>query len=117
MASTRPGQGLSAARRVPRGMDEAVAAQPISLDAIESARARIAGSVVRPATYELKPAETLGDLIRMAGGFRCLVVLDDSNRRKPLGVITYETLMGQALKAASVAQPGSGAPGDLRPFR
>ena len=31
---------------------------------------RIAGAVLRPATYELKPGETLGDLIGMAGGFR-----------------------------------------------
>lgn len=62
--------------------------------------------------------KNLSDAIqRMAGGFRCLVVLDDSNRRKPLGVITYETLMGQALKAASVAQPGSGMLSDLRPSR
>jgi protein involved in polysaccharide export with SLBB domain len=33
-------------------------------------RVRLAGPVVRPATYELKPGETLGSLIRMAGGFR-----------------------------------------------
>ena len=30
---------------------------------------RIAGAVLRPATYELKASETLADLIRMAGGF------------------------------------------------
>jgi protein involved in polysaccharide export with SLBB domain len=30
---------------------------------------RIAGAVLRPATYELKSNETLADLIRMAGGF------------------------------------------------
>lgn len=30
---------------------------------------RIAGAVLRPATYELKPGETLRDLIRMSGGF------------------------------------------------
>jgi protein involved in polysaccharide export with SLBB domain len=30
---------------------------------------RIAGAVLRPATYELKSTETLADLIRMAGGF------------------------------------------------
>ena len=33
-------------------------------------RVRIAGAVVRPATYELKAGETLADAIRMAGGFR-----------------------------------------------
>lgn len=32
-------------------------------------RVRIAGAVVRPATYELKAGETLADAIRMAGGF------------------------------------------------
>ena len=32
-------------------------------------RVRIIGEVVRPATYELKPSETLADLIRAAGGF------------------------------------------------
>ena len=55
---------------------------------------------------------------RMSGGFRCLVVLDDANRRKPLGVITYESLMGQTLKAAaSNANPSSVSMGDFRPFR
>jgi protein involved in polysaccharide export with SLBB domain len=34
------------------------------------ARVRVAGGVIRPATYELKAGETLGDLVRMAGGFR-----------------------------------------------
>jgi polysaccharide export outer membrane protein len=33
-------------------------------------RVRIVGEVLRPATYELKPSETLADLIRAAGGFR-----------------------------------------------
>jgi polysaccharide export outer membrane protein len=33
-------------------------------------RVRIVGEVIRPATYELKPTETLADLIRAAGGFR-----------------------------------------------
>jgi polysaccharide biosynthesis/export protein len=33
-------------------------------------RVRLSGAVIRPATYELKPGESLGDLIRMAGGFR-----------------------------------------------
>jgi protein involved in polysaccharide export with SLBB domain len=31
---------------------------------------RVAGAVNRPATYELKPGETVADVIRMAGGFR-----------------------------------------------
>jgi polysaccharide biosynthesis/export protein len=33
-------------------------------------RVRVAGAVVRPAIYELKPGESLADAIRMAGGFR-----------------------------------------------
>jgi polysaccharide biosynthesis/export protein len=33
-------------------------------------RVRIIGEVIRPATYELKPNETLADLVRAAGGFR-----------------------------------------------
>jgi protein involved in polysaccharide export with SLBB domain len=33
-------------------------------------RVRIVGQVVRPATYELRGAETLADLLRNAGGFR-----------------------------------------------
>jgi protein involved in polysaccharide export with SLBB domain len=31
---------------------------------------RVAGAVLRPATYEIKPNETVGDVINMAGGFR-----------------------------------------------
>ncbi len=34
-----------------------------------AARVRIWGEVVRPATYELRPGETLADMIRAAGGF------------------------------------------------
>jgi len=33
-------------------------------------RARVSGAVIRPATYELRAGESLGDLLRMAGGFR-----------------------------------------------
>ncbi|MDQ8145883.1 MAG: polysaccharide export protein, partial [Gemmatimonadota bacterium] len=33
-------------------------------------RVRVAGEVVRPATYELKPGETLRDALSAAGGFR-----------------------------------------------
>jgi polysaccharide biosynthesis/export protein len=33
-------------------------------------RVRVAGAVVRPATYDLKPGESVADAIRMAGGFR-----------------------------------------------
>ena len=40
-------------------------------------RVRVAGAVVRPATYELKAGETLLDAIRMAGGF-----LPEAERRR-----------------------------------
>jgi protein involved in polysaccharide export with SLBB domain len=43
----------------------------------QGARVRVAGAVVRPATYELKAEESLADLIRMAGGFR-----PEANRRR-----------------------------------
>jgi protein involved in polysaccharide export with SLBB domain len=36
---------------------------------IHGARARIVGEIARPATYEIKPNETLGDALRFAGGF------------------------------------------------
>ena len=37
---------------------------------VHGIRARIVGEVARPATYELKPGETLADLVRDAGNFR-----------------------------------------------
>jgi polysaccharide export outer membrane protein len=40
-------------------------------------RVRLVGEVVRPGTYELKPGETLADLIRAGGGFRA-----DASRRR-----------------------------------
>jgi protein involved in polysaccharide export with SLBB domain len=36
---------------------------------IHGARVRIVGEVARPATYEMKPGETLADALRYAGGF------------------------------------------------
>ena len=36
------------------------------------ARVRALGEVLRPATYEVKPGETLADLVRIAGGFTAL---------------------------------------------
>jgi polysaccharide export outer membrane protein len=37
---------------------------------IHGARVRILGEVARPATYEMKPGETLADALRYAGGFK-----------------------------------------------
>src|SRR5206468_5426798 len=36
---------------------------------VHGARARIVGEVARPATYEIRPNETLADALRYAGGF------------------------------------------------
>jgi protein involved in polysaccharide export with SLBB domain len=36
---------------------------------IHGPRARIVGEIARPATYEIKPSETLADALRFAGGF------------------------------------------------
>jgi polysaccharide export outer membrane protein len=36
---------------------------------VHAARVRILGEVARPATYEMKPGETLADALRFAGGF------------------------------------------------
>ncbi|HYT82982.1 MAG TPA: SLBB domain-containing protein, partial [Gemmatimonadales bacterium] len=37
---------------------------------VHGTRAQLSGAVVRPAIYELRPGESLGDLVRAAGGFR-----------------------------------------------
>ena len=37
---------------------------------VHLARVRIVGEVVRPATYEIKPTETLADALRFSGGFK-----------------------------------------------
>ncbi|MBI4500612.1 MAG: SLBB domain-containing protein [Gemmatimonadetes bacterium] len=39
-------------------------------------RARITGAVIRPALYELKPGQTLADLVDAAGGFRADAALE-----------------------------------------
>jgi protein involved in polysaccharide export with SLBB domain len=42
---------------------------------LHGTRAQVTGAVLRPAIYELKPAETLVDLVRAAGGFRANAAL------------------------------------------
>ena len=37
---------------------------------VHGARVRILGHIARPATYEMRPGETLADLLRNAGGFK-----------------------------------------------
>jgi polysaccharide biosynthesis/export protein len=43
---------------------------------VHGVRVQATGSVTRPAIYELKPSETLPDLLRAAGGFRPNAALD-----------------------------------------
>jgi polysaccharide export outer membrane protein len=60
---------------------------------VHGPRVRIVGEVVRPATYELKGAETLADLVRYSGGFlataaRQRVLIQrilPPNERRPMG--------------------------------
>jgi protein involved in polysaccharide export with SLBB domain len=58
----------------------------------EGPRVRVAGAVVRPATYELKPGESLADAIRLAGGFRA----DADRRRVQIERIVPASLRGPA---------------------
>ena len=37
---------------------------------VHGARVHVTGAVIRPAVYELRPGETLADVVRAAGGFR-----------------------------------------------
>ena len=43
---------------------------------VHGTRVRVTGAVVRPAIYELKAGESLGDLVRAAGGFRADAALN-----------------------------------------
>lgn len=43
---------------------------------VHGTRATIKGEVIRPAIYELKPGETLADLVEAAGGFKPTAVLN-----------------------------------------
>ena len=59
---------------------------------VHGPRVRIVGEVVRPATYEIAPGETLADAIRAAGGFTALAA---SNR-----------IQIERVAAPSTRQPG-----------
>lgn len=48
--------------------DVALASGDVVYVPIEGARVKVVGEVKRPAIYEVKPGETLGDLVRIAGG-------------------------------------------------
>ena len=52
-------------------------------------RVRIVGEIIRPGTYELKPGETLADMIKAAGGFR-----SDASRRR----VQIERILPPALR-------------------
>jgi polysaccharide export outer membrane protein len=79
---------------------------------VHGPRVRIVGEISRPATYELKPRETLADLVRNAGGFNATasrqrvlierIVAPDQRREPGRDRITIEI-------AADVLLAGTGA--------
>src|SRR3989441_8041435 len=87
---------------------------------VHGTRAEMSGAVVRPFIYELKPGETLGDLIKAAGGFRpnadmrriavhrLLPAVERGPGTPPRAVIDV------ALSALRSAVPGRGEKGDVR---
>lgn len=56
------------------------------------ARVRVAGAVTRPATYELRERQTLGELVRIAGGFR-----PEADRRR----VQIERIVPPSMRVAS----------------
>src|SRR2546425_3286727 len=87
---------------------------------VHGTRAEMSGAVVRPFIYELKPGETLGDLIKAAGGFRpnadlrriavhrLLPAVERGPGTPPRAVIDV------ALSALRSPVPGSGERGAVR---
>src|SRR5437870_5232513 len=87
---------------------------------VHGTRAEMSGAVVRPFIYELKPGETLGDLIKAAGGFRpnadlrrvavhrLLPAVERGPGTPPRAVIDV------ALSALRSPVPGRGEKGEVR---
>lgn len=74
---------------------------------IHGAQVRLAGEVMRPATYEVMPSETLADLIRLAGGFTPAA----ATQRIQIERITpaaRRTAAGQERTVIDVAAPNAG---------
>ena len=111
-------QGVSEVGRVLRSMDEAlVAVRPISLEAIEAARARVAGTIVRTPLLELQgtsgPAiflklENLQPInsFKLRGAANAVAMLDSA--RRALGVWTISA--GNAGQGVAYAARKAGVP-------
>ena len=92
---------------------------------VQGARVRIVGEVVRPATYEIAPGETLTDAIRFAGGFTATAasnrvqierVVAPSAREAGRDRMTIDVASGELSRGVAPAIPL--LPGDLvRVFR
>jgi protein involved in polysaccharide export with SLBB domain len=65
---------------------------------VHGVRAEVSGAVVRPAIYEVKPGETLADLVRAAGGFRA----DAARRRVAVHRILPAAARGPGAPARTV---------------
>jgi threonine dehydratase len=114
----RGGQGVLAARRVLRAMDAPLTdVAPISLDAIEAARARIAGTIVRTPLLELQGTtgpkiflkmENLQPInsFKLRGAANAVAVLDP--RERALGVWTISA--GNAGQGVAYAARQAGVP-------
>ena len=82
---------------------------------VHGLRVRIVGEVARPATYELKPGETLADLVQDAGGFRATAsqqrvvierIVAPGLRAEPgRDRITVDVSSAQLLSSAGAAVP------------
>lgn len=97
---------------------------------VHGTRAKIKGEVIRPGVYELKPGETLSDLIEAAGGFKPTAALDrvsisriappDQRRPDAPSRIVVDVPLGGSQKAVPFAiEPGDvvtvfGLPGARR---
>jgi protein involved in polysaccharide export with SLBB domain len=82
---------------------------------VHGARARVAGAVKRPATYELKSGESISDVITLAGGYATAAerramtverVLPPSERRTPGADRTVVAIDGEAGAATIPARDG-----------
>ncbi len=71
------------------------------------ARVRALGEVLRPATYEMKPGETLADLMRISGGFTALA----APRRVVIERVLPPNQRGQGGRDRVVVDAGSSSDG------
>ena len=82
---------------------------------VHGARVRVVGEISRPATYELKPRETLADLVRDAGGFSAIasrqrvlierIVAPDQRREQGRDRITIDVAADVLLAGTGSAVP------------